>query len=161
MLYVELYENLDKDEFTKIFNDFLSSLVNLMCLSSDVLLREHGFFLKSLPGTISDIIKIFDQKQLRFVIIIICNKAIHEINRIVYFSYVLCNLFNNMPQNRLTKQKMMTINEIVHSQLFLNTQSRHILLPVFTKQVKTLLELQEEVCETLFCLYIREIALPN
>lgn len=66
MLYVELYENLDNDDFTRIFNDFLSSLVNLMCLPSDVLLREHGFFLKSLPSTISDIIKIFDQKQLRY-----------------------------------------------------------------------------------------------
>lgn len=40
---------------------------------------------------------------------------------------------------------MMTINDIVHSQLFLNIQSRRILLPVFTKQVQKLLEEQEEV----------------
>lgn len=61
------------------------------------------------------------------------------------YSYVLCELFKNMPPGRLTKQKMMTINEIVHSKLFVYPDCRRILLPVFTRQVKTLLETCEEV----------------
>lgn len=40
---------------------------------------------------------------------------------------------------------MMTINDIVHSQLFQYPECRHILLPVITKQIKTLFELNEEV----------------
>lgn len=86
----------------------------------------------------------------------------------LHFSTLLCDLFRNMPQNKLTKQKMMTINEIVHSQLFLYPECRQILLPVFTKQIKTLLEQNEEVsfcafesiqifirCFKAFCRFIR------
>lgn len=46
---------------------------------------------------------------------------------------------------RLTKQKMMTINEVIHSQLFLFPKSRKILLPLITNQVKMLFEAKEEV----------------
>lgn len=66
MLYIELYDDIqtENDEFSQNFEKFLLSLVEMMSLSSDTLLREHGFFLKSLPSTINDIMKIFDHKQL-------------------------------------------------------------------------------------------------
>lgn len=66
MLYVELHDNLDNDEFTSIFKNFLENLVDMMKSLSDDFLREQGFFLKSLPNTIADIIKIFDQNKLRY-----------------------------------------------------------------------------------------------
>lgn len=63
---------------------------------------------------------------------------------------ILCDLLKNMPTNRLTKQKMMTINEIVHSRLFLYPECRQILLPVFAREVKILLETCEEVRDDRF-----------
>lgn len=62
-----------------------------------------------------------------------------------FYSTVLCDLLKHMPQNKLTKQKMMTVNEIVHSKLFTYPECRQILLPVFTKQIKQLIEQHEEV----------------
>lgn len=61
------------------------------------------------------------------------------------FSTMLFDMLNNIPIGRLTKQKMMTINEIVHSKLFLYPESRKILLPIITDQVKILFEAKEEV----------------
>lgn len=46
---------------------------------------------------------------------------------------------------RLTKQKMMTINDIVHSKLCLYPECRQIMFPLITSQVKTLLEAKDEV----------------
>lgn len=42
---------------------------------------------------------------------------------------------------------MMTINEIIHSELFLYAKSRKILLPLITHQVKALFEAKEEVSD--------------
>lgn len=78
ILYIELYEDIDGDEFSNTFKQFLLSFVRLVCLPSDSLLREHGFFLKCLPSTIPDIIKIFDPKELRCVYII--NAVVYLLN---------------------------------------------------------------------------------
>lgn len=65
----------------------------------------------------------------------------------ILFSKSFCELFQSIPPNKLTKQKMMTVNEIVHSELFKYSDCRRILLPVFAKQISTLLEQHEEVSE--------------
>ncbi|KAF5308725.1 hypothetical protein FQR65_LT06086 [Abscondita terminalis] len=123
LLYCELYPEMQDDTFDDSLKGLLQSIVTMMCQTSDTLLREQGACLKYLPSTIPDILKVFNAKQL---------------------SIILCDLLKNIPPNRLTKQKMMTINEIVHSQLFLYSESRHVLLPVFTKQIKVLFETSEE-----------------
>jgi hypothetical protein len=67
-------------------------------------------------------------------------------------SVILCNIIKQIPPGRLTKQKMMTINEIVHSKLFFYVECRKIMLPVFMKQVKFLFEMHEEVRTRFSCL---------
>lgn len=57
----------------------------------------------------------------------------------------LLELIASVPAGRLTKQKMMTIDDIVHSQLFKMPECRSILLPGFTVRIKELLESREEV----------------
>lgn len=138
LLYTELYAEKDDHVFEITLGRLLSNIATMMCHTSDKLLREQGACLKYFPSTIPDILKIYSHKQL---------------------SLVLCDLLKNMPQNKLTKQKMMTINEIVHSPLFLYPECRQILLPVFTKQIKLLFEQNEEVkfikdCFLLFLLLI-------
>lgn len=54
-------------------------------------------------------------------------------------------LINNLPNSRLTKQKMMTIDDIVHSALFFKPDCRSVLLSQILHLVKQLLESSNEV----------------
>lgn len=65
LLYIELYPQEIEDEFTDDLNNFLNSIVTMMCQTSDALLREQGACLKYLPSTIVDVLRVFDAKQLR------------------------------------------------------------------------------------------------
>lgn len=71
-----------------------------------------------------------------------------------YFSFFLSSLLvemvGNVPPSRLVKQKLITMKDIVHSQLFLNADCRAILLPSILARIKELLESAEEVCTTGF-----------
>ena len=49
------------------------------------------------------------------------------------------DIVSSVPWSRLNNQKMMTLNEIVHSELFRLPNCRAILLPVVIKRVKELL----------------------
>lgn len=60
-------------------------------------------------------------------------------------SSLLMDLINKMPAQRLAKQKMMTVRDIVHSQLFLDSECRAILLPAILVRIRELLEAQDEV----------------
>lgn len=55
------------------------------------------------------------------------------------------DLINKIPAQRLAKQKMMTVRDIVHSQLFRDSDCRAILLPAILVRIKELLEAQDEV----------------
>ncbi|XP_018575461.1 dedicator of cytokinesis protein 2 isoform X2 [Anoplophora glabripennis] len=124
ILYMELYPDIDPDdEFVESLRDLLQSIIFMMSSNKDGLLREQGACLKYLPSTIPDILLVFDHREL---------------------SVILCDMLNNIPLGRLTKQKMMTINEIVHSKLFLYPECRKILLPIISQQVKSLFEAKEE-----------------
>lgn len=159
ILFTDLYPALDPtDDFEKSIRELLKSIVSMMCVTTDSFLREQGACLKYLPSTIQDILYVFDAKELRYLFLLL----IIIFTNLGCYSYVLCDLLKNMPPGRLTKQKMMTINDIVHSKLFVYPDCRRILLPVFTRQVKALLEKGEEVSELLFYKrYIRTIVLLN
>ncbi|XP_025835960.1 dedicator of cytokinesis protein 1 [Agrilus planipennis] len=127
LLFLEIYPE-DTDDFEEEFRGLLESIVTMMYQTSDALLREQGACLKYFPSTIPDILQVYNAKKL---------------------SIVLCEMLKNIAPNRLTKQKMMTINEIVHSKLFEIEECRRILLPLFLKQVKTLFETCEEGIATM------------
>ncbi|XP_056641342.1 dedicator of cytokinesis protein 1 isoform X3 [Diorhabda sublineata] len=124
ILYKEIYPEYDpEDDFDESMRDLLQNIVYMMSSSIESLIREQGACLKYLPSSIPDMLLVFDSKEL---------------------STILFDMLNNMPLGRLTKQKMMTINEIIHSKLFLYPQCRKILLPIITDQVKTLFTTKEE-----------------
>lgn len=54
-------------------------------------------------------------------------------------------MINSVPSGRLNNQKMMTLNDVVHSPLFLLPECRAILLPVVVQRVKELLSGPQEV----------------
>ncbi|XP_070151185.1 dedicator of cytokinesis protein 1 isoform X4 [Polyergus mexicanus] len=122
LLFTEL--NQDEEEFSQTLTDLLRSIVNLMSHETDGTLLVQGACLKYLPTTIPHLLRVYSGKQL---------------------STVLTDLLVTLPTGRLTKQKMMTVNDIVHSPLFLNVECRAILLPRITILVRDLLEAKEEV----------------
>ncbi|XP_020283330.1 dedicator of cytokinesis protein 1 isoform X3 [Pseudomyrmex gracilis] len=122
LLFTEL--NQDEEEFSQTLTDLLQSIVNLMSHETDGTLLVQGACLKYLPTTIPHLLRVYSGKQL---------------------STILTDLLVTLPTGRLTKQKMMTVNDIVHSPLFLNVECRAILLPRITVLVRDLLEAKEEV----------------
>ncbi|XP_061941676.1 dedicator of cytokinesis protein 1 isoform X6 [Apis cerana] len=116
--------NQDEEEFSQTLTELLKSIVELMRHETDSTLLVQGACLKYLPTTIPHLLRVYSGKQL---------------------STILTDLLITLPMRRLTKQKMMTVNDIVHSPLFLNAECRAILLPRITILVRDLLEAKEEV----------------
>ncbi|XP_023288564.1 dedicator of cytokinesis protein 1 isoform X2 [Orussus abietinus] len=122
LLFTALDE--DEEEFSQTLTDLLRSIVDLMSHETDGTLLVQGACLKYLPTTVPHLLRVYSGKQL---------------------STILTDLLVTLPPGRLTKQKMMTINDIVHSPLFLNVDCRAILLPRIVLLVRNLLEAKEEV----------------
>ncbi|GLG95601.1 Uncharacterized protein GBIM_02534 [Gryllus bimaculatus] len=122
-LFSEINDGKDQEEFEMSLKQLLQSCTSLMCYTTDGTLLAQGACLKYLPYTIPDILSVFDA---------------------VHLSELLTEIINKLPQNRLPTQKLMTINDIVHSDLFLISDCRAVLLPVVTAHVKELLEVKDE-----------------
>ncbi|KAK9296204.1 hypothetical protein QLX08_009705 [Tetragonisca angustula] len=122
LLFTALNE--DEEEFSQTLTELLRSIVELMRHETDSTLLVQGACLKYLPTTIPHLLRVYSGKQL---------------------STILTDLLVTLPVGRLTKQKMMTVNDIVHSPLFLSAECRAILLPRITILVRDLLEAKEEV----------------
>lgn len=116
--------NHDEEEFSQTLTELLQSIVELMRHDTDATLLVQGACLKYLPTTIPHLLRVYSGTQL---------------------SVILTELLTTLPSGRLTKQKMMTVNDIVHSPLFLDVDCRGILLPKIIVLVRKLLEAKEEV----------------
>ncbi|KAF7990611.1 hypothetical protein HCN44_000416 [Aphidius gifuensis] len=121
LLFTELDQN--EEEFSLTLTDLLKSIVDMMKYETDSTLLVQGACLKYFPTTIPHLLRVYSGKQL---------------------STILTELLMILPPGRLTKQKMMTVNDIVHSPLFLNADCRAILLPRIIVLVRDLLEANEE-----------------
>ncbi|KAH0557836.1 dedicator of cytokinesis protein 2 isoform X1 [Cotesia glomerata] len=121
LLFSEFDEN--QQEFSQTLTDFLNSFVNLMSNEAGEILTVQGACLKYIPSTIPHLLQVYSGKQL---------------------SLILTQLLDHLPPGRLNKQKMMTVNDIIHSPLFLDVECRGILLPKIVKLVRDLLEAKEE-----------------
>lgn len=122
LLFTELDQ--DEEEFSQTLTDLLKSIVDLMSHGTDGTLLVQGACLKYMPATIPHLLRVYSAKQL---------------------SIILTDLLTTLPPGRLTKQKMMTANDIIHSPLFLFPECRAILLPKIIVLVRNLLEAKEEV----------------
>lgn len=54
-------------------------------------------------------------------------------------------MIDNLDPKRIPKQKLMTMNEIIHSELFKYPECRRVLLPSFIGHIRRLLAANEEV----------------
>lgn len=125
MLFAALNGGKGKTQFEESLKSLLQSITFMMTSCSDTILLVQGACLKYFPFAITDILSVFNEKEL---------------------SYILTDLINNVPVDRLTKQKMMCVNDIVHCELFVKySECRSILLPVINDHIRLLLERRDEL----------------
>jgi dedicator of cytokinesis protein 1 len=124
VLFAALNGGKGKAQFEESLKELLQSFTSMMSSTSELTLLVQGACLKYFPFALTDILCVFNEKEL---------------------SYILTDLINNVPVDRLTKQKMMCVNDIIHCELFIKyADCRSILLPVINDHLRLLLEKKEE-----------------
>ncbi|XP_028391608.1 dedicator of cytokinesis protein 1-like [Dendronephthya gigantea] len=113
-----LYERTSSDPNPEKFRDDLNRLfrvlVAMMMDTKNETLKIQGQALKNIPSIFGHALKIYDPVLLG------------EFAR---------DLITNIPQGRLNSQKLTCIHDMVKSELFQNEVSRHILLPMLTREL--------------------------
>ncbi|KAI5714160.1 hypothetical protein M8J76_011912 [Diaphorina citri] len=125
LLFATLYEGRGEEAFCDRITELLTHIGNLMKLSSgDCTLLVQGACLKYLPTIFPDLL-------------LVCQP--------VPLSELFIQVVQSVPGSSLSKQRLMTLSGVVHSQLFTIPQSRRVLLPPILTTVKQFLEANQEV----------------
>ncbi|KAF6209244.1 hypothetical protein GE061_014989 [Apolygus lucorum] len=129
-LYSELNGGQHEEEFSAAVQGVLESLRTFMRYKTDATVKAQTACVRCLPHTFGDLITVFDPLIL---------------------SGNVTDIIDALPNNRLTKYKMVTLSEIIHSPLFKIVNCRRVLLPIILLHVKELLEANDEVelCATI------------
>ncbi|XP_040294828.1 dedicator of cytokinesis protein 1 [Bufo bufo] len=124
ILFIQLYENKGEAEFMESLLQLFKSINEMTSSQTDQTVIVKGAALKYLPTIVNDVKLVFDPKEL---------------------SKLFTDFIVNVPRDRLVRQKLYCLIEIVHSDLFSQLECREILLPMMTDQLKYHLERQEEL----------------
>ncbi|XP_050707802.1 dedicator of cytokinesis protein 1-like isoform X3 [Eriocheir sinensis] len=123
----ELFENMKeqgKEEFEKSLEQLLESMAEMMKNTSNATLVIQAQCLRYITTTIPVIITKFDRVKL---------------------SQILTKMVDNLNSQRIPKQQLSTIREIVHSALFRFPDCRRVLLPCFIKHLRRLMSSNDEL----------------
>ncbi|KFD45158.1 hypothetical protein M513_13965, partial [Trichuris suis] len=113
-----------QEHFWELIRGLFLSLTTLMLYQTDWSLLCQGAALKYIPHIVSDVLSVFDQRE---------------------FASVMANFIRNVPEDRLTKQKLMCLLDFVQSEMIKRPEPRSILLPVMLESVKFQIENNEEL----------------
>ncbi|XP_035674913.1 dedicator of cytokinesis protein 1-like isoform X4 [Branchiostoma floridae] len=153
VLYSQLYEGKGKQQFEAAVRHLFQSLNGMMTYTSDSTVGVQrvikGAALRYVPTVIPDVITVFDPKELSLLLWTFCSHLFPDYNKLLRRksnkSLLLKDFINNIPPDRLVKQKVQCMNNIVHSDLFRLSECRGILLPMMMAQLKKLIERKEEM----------------
>ncbi|XP_052098499.1 dedicator of cytokinesis protein 1-like isoform X2 [Mytilus californianus] len=125
-LFTLLEEGKGKVAFEQTMKHLLHAISGMMLHTSDNTLLAQGSALKYMCSAIKDIAQVFDLVEL---------------------SRLMVEFINNVPKERLTKQKLKCIDDLVHSDLFKFPECRRILLSMILSHTKSLMEEKKEELE--------------
>ncbi|XP_078484653.1 dedicator of cytokinesis protein 1 isoform X1 [Ciona intestinalis] len=118
------FDDKDKKQFEKGIRNVFEAINRLMKITDKPTIALQATAMKYLTSVIKDIITVFDPKEL---------------------SLLLKTFVSNVPAERLTKQKVQCMLDIVHSDIFKMQDCRIILLKMMTHHLKQLMEKEEEL----------------